>query len=108
MNDPRRPRLQLKITAERACCGRCGEFVGAVLPGFRRVYLAHKRGYGWMYTIKHLRPLDDGVWEFSLKRRRDPNPALGGPVNTVGDAEVIPGEVVVCPNCKARQTVPSA
>jgi hypothetical protein len=110
MTGPRRvvfPRLRLRVAADRAYCGRCGELVGSMMSN-GNVRLAPKRGHGWVYTITHPWPLSNGIWEFSLKRRRHTNPATGGPSTAVG-AEADPTAIVVCPNprCKARQVVPS-
>lgn len=103
------PRLRLRVSAERAYCGRCGQHVGDVSAG-GRVNLGRKRGYGWVYTVTypHGWQVGSGLWEFELKRRRHANPAVGGPSTAVG-AAADPGSLVVCPNprCNVRQFVPS-
>lgn len=101
------PRLRLRVSADRAYCGRCDKVVGVVWPG-GSVGLGRKRGYGWVYTITHPHgwQVGSGLWEFELKRRRHANPASGGPSTTEG-AAAEPGSIVVCPYCQVRQLVPS-
>lgn len=107
MTEPRRPRLQLKIAAQRAYCGRCGEFVGEMVPG-GNVFLIRKRGHGWVRVVDWPVEREHGVTEWRLKRRRHVNPAVGGP-STAAGAEAWAGDVVWCPNerCNGRQVVPS-
>lgn len=101
------PRLQIKVVADRAYCGRCDQPLGLVEwwgEAWGGLNLDGRRGHGWVYTSLHRTPLDDGIWEFRLKRKRHPKP--WGPVGARADR----GSIVVCPNpngCGARQMVPA-
>jgi hypothetical protein len=99
MSAPTLPNLALRFTDRGwAICGRCEELIGRDTNGLTLVW--PPRGMGWV-LVNH------GYFEFVLRRRRRDGRAMG-PVGPHGNAEVLPGSVVVCPNrkCNARQVVP--
>ena len=120
------PKLALHVVNGRAYCGRpgCAHRIGTVeYPGpHARIFLEHTPREGW---VRLSRPDPFGALrrtsgpfltqpgeqepplEFALRRHRASNAQMGGWQNVIGDAEASPGDVIVCPRCRARQLVPA-